>query len=182
MDYELRSERLVLKPVTEADTKAIFAITHENYELTKNMSWDPPKKIEETRAFIQITQNNFPLKTIAWGIHHQDSFIGIISLENITNSENTLIVDKATLGYWLADNYQGKGFMTEAGHAVLQFAFMELKLHKVDVGHFSKNIASGRVIEKLGFKYIGEQKKHYFKNGEWHDHKVYELLAEDHLK
>lgn len=59
------------------------------------------------------------------------------------------------LGYVLSEKYWGRGIMPEAAEAVLRFAFEELGLSKVTVGHFPFNMQSKRVIEKLGFSYTG---------------------------
>jgi RimJ/RimL family protein N-acetyltransferase len=70
--------------------------------------------------------------------------------------------------------------MTEAGKRVLDFAFHDLKLHKLFVSHFSVNDASGNLIKRLGFRYVGEQLEEFQKQGVWYNHKLYELLDREY--
>lgn len=60
------------------------------------------------------------------------------------------------LGYWLGEPWWGNGFVTEAARQVGRFAFEELGAEKLTSGHFLDNPASGRVLEKCGFRYTGE--------------------------
>ena len=59
------------------------------------------------------------------------------------------------LGYWLAPRHWGRGYATEAGRAVLAAARDSLRLRRIEAGHFLDNPASGRVLDKLGFRPTG---------------------------
>jgi len=61
----------------------------------------------------------------------------------------------AELGHWIAPPLHGRGYMTEAARAVVDAAFTQLALHKVVVGCLAENVRSQRVIEKLGFRFVG---------------------------
>jgi RimJ/RimL family protein N-acetyltransferase len=65
------------------------------------------------------------------------------------------------LGYWIARRHWGRGFATEAGRAVLETARHSLRLKRLGASHFLDNPASGRVLEKLGFKPTGRIVPHY---------------------
>lgn len=60
------------------------------------------------------------------------------------------------IGYWIAKHYWGRGLATEAGQALIDYARHELAASVVTAGHYDDNPASGRVLEKLGFRYTGE--------------------------
>ena len=64
-------------------------------------------------------------------------------------------------GYWIARPYWGRGYATEAGRAVIDIARKALRLPKLDAGHFLDNPASGRVLEKLGFRPTGQTASRY---------------------
>ena len=180
--FELKTERLFLRLLQKEDVPEIFRIARKNPEITKFMSWDPPKKIEETQAFFDEGKKEFKKgKLVRWGIFLEKEFCGIVGLEGVTRQQRAWKFDKAELGYWLALKFQGQGFMTEATRVVLQFGFEKLALHKIMAGAVSENITSQRVIEKLGFRFIGVRKEHFFRHGKWWDHKVYELLAKDFI-
>lgn len=60
------------------------------------------------------------------------------------------------IGYWIAKPFWGRGFATEAGQALIDYARNELAAAVVTAGHYDDNPASGRVLKKLGFRYTGE--------------------------
>jgi len=86
---------------------------------------------------------------------------------------------RAEIGYWLAKPYWGRGIMTDVIAAYIEYAFGELQLSKLVAHVFEFNAASARVLEKNGFKLEGELRKHYQKEGELVDARVYGLLKED---
>jgi len=73
--------------------------------------------------------------------------------------------NKAEMGYWLSEDYWGKGLMTEAIGAALQFGFNEVGLNKIFATHFLENPASGKAMKKNGMIKEAELKDHYFYNG-----------------
>jgi RimJ/RimL family protein N-acetyltransferase len=65
----------------------------------------------------------------------------------------------AELGYWIGEPYWGKGFVSEAAHAAVAYAFTELELSKLVAGHFLGNEGSRKILLKLGFTDIGVSKR-----------------------
>jgi RimJ/RimL family protein N-acetyltransferase len=86
---------------------------------------------------------------------------------------------RAELGYWIGVPYWGCGYATEAAGAVLEYAFATLELHRVYAIHYSKNPASGRVLQKLGMTHEGRQRGHVLKWGEYLDEEVYGILRDE---
>ena len=113
---------------------------------------------------------------MTWAVFKDGSFCGIFSLIGLVRTHRALTYNKAELAYWISRQHQRQGIMTEAGRRVLEFAFAELKLHKLVVSHFSTNLASENLIKRLGFRYVGEQREEFQKDDQWHNHKLYELL------
>jgi ribosomal-protein-alanine N-acetyltransferase len=74
------------------------------------------------------------------------------------------------LGYNLARDEQGKGYMTEAVAAAVTFAFDTLKLHRVAASYMPSNVRSGAVLERCGFQIEGHAKAYLLINGRWEDH------------
>ena len=58
--------------------------------------------------------------------------------------------DRAELGYWIGKPDWDRAYCTEAAAAVLDYGFNDLNLNRIQAHHFSKNLASGRVIQKIG--------------------------------
>lgn len=72
---------------------------------------------------------------------------------------------RADIGYWIGFPFWNQGYATEAVGAVITYAFDELLLHRITASHFVRNLASGKVLEKLGMKKEGLLKEHLLKNG-----------------
>ena len=82
----------------------------------------------------------------------------------------------AELGYWLGDSYWGKGYMTEVVKAVIPYAFETFGLHRLEACQFGWNGASGKVLEKAGFRLEGCLREAICKEGEFTDRLIYGLL------
>lgn len=100
--------------------------------------------------------------------------LGAISLMEISARHH-----RAEMGYWLGVPFWNQGYMTEAAAALVNYGFSELNLHKITAGHFTRNPASGRVMQKIGMRQEGIQRQHVLKNGVFEDHVLYGLLADE---
>jgi RimJ/RimL family protein N-acetyltransferase len=100
--------------------------------------------------------------------------IGSIGLDHF--DEATI---SASLGYWLHSDYTGRGLMTEAVAAAVEFAFSQLTLHRLWLHAGVDNLASIRVAEKAGFRREGRLRDAGRGALGWHDVYVYGLLESD---
>ena len=176
---EIETPRLMLRPWTssEADVNAMWPYASDP-EFPKQMSWAAHTEKATTRAFLESNEKDLAEgKGINWAIIHGGKPVGSIGLGSMRWQVAAWRVDRAELGYWIAPELWGKGLMTEAAHHVLLFAFDAIGLHKITVGCLEKNIASRRVIEKVGFRHIGRQDDDVWRDGAWHAHLRYELTA-----
>jgi len=114
---------------------------------------------------------------ITWAIEREGRVQGVIGLDGITWQLRAWRVDRAELGYWLAPALWRQGLMTEAAHAVVRWGFETLGLHKIKVGCVSENGASRRVIEKVGFRYVGRLEDDVWRDNRWWSHLRFELTA-----
>lgn len=85
----------------------------------------------------------------------------------------------AELGYLLHPDYWGKGIATEAAQLLLRFAFDTLRLHRVEAVTRPDNIASRRVLEKLGMTEEGLRRQDVALHGRWHDSLLFAILDTD---
>jgi ribosomal-protein-alanine N-acetyltransferase len=83
----------------------------------------------------------------------------------------------AELGYWIGVPFWGNGFATEAGTAVVSFGFHTLRMHRIFAYHYAGNIASKRVLEKIGMRHEGTSRQHIQKWDRFVDLENYGLLA-----
>jgi ribosomal-protein-alanine N-acetyltransferase len=101
--------------------------------------------------------------------------IGVVGLRDIVHRE----VQSASIGYSIDALYEGKGLMTEAVEAVIQFAFEYHQLHRIEACCMPTNLGSRRVLEKLGFVNEGRLRESLRVAGRWEDHLLWGLLARD---
>jgi len=176
MNFKIKSDRLVLRPVSPEDVTDIYPQV-TNPEISRYMSWEPHKNIDQTHKFVErLVEEMKKDKTYTWSIFEKERFCGIVSLLAIKRTHRALTYNCAELAYWVSKEQQGKGIMTEACNLVMAFAFEKLKLHRLVVSHASAKKASKALIEKLGFHFIGIEHQAFKKNGKWLDHYLYELL------
>ena len=179
MQYTFDTSRLQLRLLQKDDAAMLWPYVSDP-QISKDMSWLPHKNIDETQAFIDNTLLSFDAgKSLTWCVFFENKFCGIFSLIGILRQHRSLIYNRAELAYWLGPAYQGKGIMTEAGIKIVDFAFNDLGLHKLVVGHHINNQNSKKLIERLGFKYLYTEEDVFNKNNEWITCQFYELKAKD---
>jgi len=177
LDLVLRTPRLVLRPPVAGDVDGLWPFVSDP-DLPRMMSWSAHKSKDETAAFLKIvTEAMAGGSDLNWIIEHEGKVAGTIGLDGIRFQFRAWRVDRAEIGYWLAPPLWGQGLMTEAATAVVRFGFETLGLHKVTVGCLEENAASRRVIEKLGFRYVGRLIDDVWRDDRWWSHLRWELTA-----
>jgi [ribosomal protein S5]-alanine N-acetyltransferase len=103
------------------------------------------------------------------------TLIGGLNISNVRRG----VAQAASLGYWMGTPHAGRGFMTDAVHAAVQFAFGALRLNRLEAACLPSNAASKRVLEKVGFRLEGRARRYLKIDGRWQDHDLYALLHDD---
>jgi RimJ/RimL family protein N-acetyltransferase len=145
----VRTERLLLRPGWIEDAPALFrAICDER--VVRNLANAPwPYRPEDAEAFLSRERSAAePAMLIFLRNGSAMELIGGIGFGRKPDG-------LTEVGYWLARDHWGKGYATEAGGAMLAAARDSLRLRRIEAGHFLDNPASGRVLEKLGFRPTG---------------------------
>jgi len=172
----LHTTRLLLRPWEISDAKALYTQAH-NPIIGKRCGWLPHKSVEESREIIEIVLNKSHSFAICLANNIPIGSIGLLSQgeSNLPIGEN-----EAEIGYWLGEDFLGKGYVTEATLRVLQYAFEQLHLTQLWAGAYEENIASQRVLEKCGFCYHHTLEDFLFPLiGERHTSLVYTLNREN---
>lgn len=110
--------------------------------------------------------------SLSWRDRSPREVIGTASLTEITRGP----LQSCLLGYGLDQRAQGRGVMTEALRAVIDYAFTTLKLHRIKANYTPTNRRSGAVLKRLGFVVEGYARDYLFINGAWRDHVLTALL------
>jgi ribosomal-protein-alanine N-acetyltransferase len=101
--------------------------------------------------------------------------VGRVALNQVSRGA----LQSAYLGYWIDVERQGKGLMTEAVRAALDFALGPLGLHRVQINIMPRNVASRRIVEKLGIRDEGVALRYLEIAGAWEDHRMYAVTVEE---
>jgi RimJ/RimL family protein N-acetyltransferase len=144
-----RTERLLLRPAWGEDAPALFsAIADER--IVRNLASAPwPYLPEHAQAYAGTERRpGEPSFLIFRRTAGDPRLVGAIGMGPRPDGE-------LELGYWIARPFWGLGYATEAGAAVLRLARDGLRLPRLSAGHFLDNPASGRVLQKLGFRPTG---------------------------
>jgi RimJ/RimL family protein N-acetyltransferase len=172
----LHTDRLRLRPVADTDADALYALQSSESVLRY---WDAPPWQGRDRAtrFIAACRQMADEGTGARLMIERaadGSFLGWCSVSRWNPDYRS-----AALGYCLAEAAWGHGYATEAARALLQWAFETLDLNRVQAEADTRNGASARVLEKLGFVHEGTLREDCVVNGDVSDSWVYGLLRRE---
>lgn len=177
--YRLRTRRLLLRALADGDASGLWPLVSDN-RLTPFLAWEPHRSPEETESMVAaLAEAQQAGKGFHWVASHAGQIVGLVSLIDVRRQHRCWTLNRAELAYWIGLPYQGQGYATEAAAAVAEFGFDKLQLHKIRVYHAADNPASGRTIAKLGFRFVGEEKEAFQKDGIWRHLRHFELLASE---
>ncbi|MEG4004568.1 GNAT family protein [Microcoleus sp. Pol11C1] len=172
----IETERLLLRKITLNDASDMFEYAC-NPEVSKYTMWSTHTSIEDTKYFLKsITKMYKRRELVDWGIVHKadKKFIGTCGFV-----EWSMTHSRAEIGYALSRNYWGEGYMSEAVNAVIEFGFREMLLNRILARCEVSNIASARVMEKVGMQLEGILRQHLFVKDRYWDLKLYSILREE---
>lgn len=175
---QLESDRLILSELNIQDLHLLHAL-HSMPEVDEFNTLGIPKDMGETRNFMNavlLDQRSRERKHLCWTVRKKSdqTFMGIAGL--ILFAER---FQMAEIYFKLSPVFWGLGYATELAHRILQFAFKDLNLHRVEAGVATENTRSIRVLEKLGMKREGSRRKILPIRGEWKDNYHYSILEEE---
>lgn len=170
---QLETDRLLLRQATLEDAEAIFAIFSDP-KVTQFHDLHTFTRIEQAIEVIERRANGFASgRGIRWGIaRHTDNFL-IGSCGFTWNRA----ANAAEVGYELASPFWQQGIMGEALQAILQYGLAEVGVQSVIAEVMLDNIASKKLLEKLGFQSQGILRQHGFWKGQYHDLEQFALSS-----
>lgn len=175
----VKGDGFQLTPVARGDVEGLY-LHMQDKRLTSFLAWAPHKDITQTAAVVDALIAAMEQDAAYhWTLRVADEVAGLVSLIDLKRRHLDWTLDRAELAYWLGVPFQGQGLATAMCREVLGLAFSQLRLHKVIVMHASGNHSSARLIDRLGFRYVGEERQAFLKADRWYDLKRYEMLAQD---
>lgn len=173
---ELETRRLKLRWMSEADTEAHYAVFSDP-EVARYWSRGAWTELAEARESIEQTLANYASGDglrLGLELRGGGQLIGNVCLFHFVDGSR-----RCEVGYALARAYWGQGYAAEALDALLGYGFDTLDLNRVEADIDPRNAASGRVLDKLGFKREGYMPERWIVNGEPADTVFYGLLRRD---
>lgn len=173
-ETEIRTPRLLLRPLTFADIPALFdAIDASRQFLERWLPWAEAVRGQgDLRVFIDRCQRRNGEGEAHRGIFEPAGRLaGHISIEDAVPARRA-----AELGYWVRQDRAGKGFSTEAARALLRWGFRNLDLHRVTAYADVDNEPSAKVLLKCGFTREGVMRHRLQDGAGWRDHTIFGLL------
>ena len=172
----LETPRLRLRHPRPEDAEAVFAIFGDPVAM-RYWSHEPLADLGAARAYLASIDAGFAARALfQWAVAErgQGHLIGTVTLTSWDRTNR-----HAELGYMLAPARWGEGLASEAVRAVLAFGLPALDLHRVEAELDPRNAASGRLLERLGFRREGLLRERWFLYDEWSDSALYGLLRSD---
>jgi len=177
MDNILKSKKIYLREMEEKDWVDVHKYASKE-KVCKYQVWGPNTKTESENFVRQsISDANQKIRSrfvFAIILKENGNMIGTgeINIRNFTNKVGEV-------GYIINPEYWGLGFATETAKILIDFGFNQLKLHRIFATCDPKNIASSRVLEKVGMFKEGRMRENLFIKTGWRDSFIYSVLEQE---
>jgi ribosomal-protein-alanine N-acetyltransferase len=177
----LRGDRVTLRHPSMADFQAWVDLRAESRDFLK--PWEPTWPLDDlTRAAFRRRIKRYhrdiredsgaPFFVFRTG---DDRLLGGLTLSAIRRG----VSQSASLGYWMGERWAGQGYMSDAVRTVLDHAFDDLRLHRIEAASMPTNSRSIALLEKAGFTREGFARRYLLIDGRWQDHVLFAMLADD---
>ena len=166
---DIETDRLILRPWQTSFAQQMFDNWATDKDVTKFLSWEPHKNVEETKQVITMWTQELNYN---WCIFDKSINEAVGSISVVKRADRDFYCE---VGYCSSKKVWNKGYMTEALKAVINFLFDE-GYNKIELRHAVDNPASGRVMQKAGMTYQGVSPCSSFLRGVFHDCKMYYIL------
>jgi len=174
----IETERLRLRPFTLDDVPDVQRLAGDWDVASQTSDSEIPQPSMEGQ-WLKIRQERFDRgEGVDFAIVHREQgfLIGAIGLGIEYKQDESM-----QLGFWVGKSYWNRGYCTEAAQAVLKYGFEVLGLHRIYSRHFTRNPASGRVLQKIGMKHEGTLRETFKKWGKFEDLGVYGILINEYI-
>jgi len=174
---KLTTQRLVLRGPMEKDMQPMFDI-HTDPDVMRYYGVKPYDTLDKSKKHLDwLTKLHREEIGLRWIItlKDRDTCIGDVGFYDWEKKHS-----RAEIGYILGKQYWGKGIMTEAIKAALDYGFNEMNLNRIQALIDPRNNASKRVAEKHGFQYEGTFRDYEYEYGDFIDLNMYSVLKREY--
>lgn len=178
-ETELAGFRVLLRPAVSSDYRSWLTLRSRNekrlrpvepawpadalsqeYFARKVQSHDRDRRLDRAHCFLIFDR-------------HSGALVGGMNLNAVIRGA----AQYCSLGYWIGEEYEGQGLMTESGRLLIGHAFGALNLQRINAACLPDNTRSSALLNRLGFNEEGFARKYLQINGLWRDHVLYGLCA-----
>ena len=166
-----------LSLLSDVHTQEFFDLATQNRNHIREwMFWiGDDFSLSDAKQHIKLALERFAMNNgLEAGVWAKGTLAGCVRLNYID-----WIHKNTELGYWLAESFQGQGLATKASRALIDYAFLTLELHRVEIRCMSENLRSRRIPERLGFTQEGVLRQVRWRKDHFDDHVVYGMLASE---
>ena len=170
-------DEIEIRMLEESDAETVFALVDRNREYLRQwLIWvDASDSPEVVRQYIRDSKRRYENKeSLSAGIWLSGKFVGAIGVVGYEWPSRTI-----EFGYWLSAYQQGKGIVTRAVAAMINNAFNDLGMNRVEIHCATGNTASRAIPERLGFKQDGVMREGDLLNGKFVDKVIYSMLVSE---
>jgi ribosomal-protein-serine acetyltransferase len=170
-------EETEIRLLVDGDAERMFALTDKNRDYLREwLPWvDGARTVEDTRIFIKGSLEQFAANEgFSAGLWHRGEIAGAIGFHRIDWPNR-----RAEIGYWISAEFQGKGIVTRAARAVVDYSFNELGLNRVEIHCAEGNRKSRAIAERLGFRQEGVLRGSGLLYDRYVDMVIYGMLKEE---
>jgi ribosomal-protein-alanine N-acetyltransferase len=176
---EMRTERLILRAFRTEDAKDVQRLAGDREVARTTLNIPHPYKDGMAEEWIATHAGSLEDGTnLVYAIVEAEGNQLLGAINVAINQKHR----RGNFGYWIGRSFWGRGFCTEAAGALLACCFDQLGLHRVHAHYLAGNLASGRVMEKIGMKQEGCLREHIEKDGKMHDVIEYGILSSDYIQ
>ena len=175
----VQTPRLLLLPIEPSDGPELWeAIDSSRWHLERWLPWVPFNNTPEaTQRYAEASAADWDAgRAVRFVIRDRrtQGLLGVVGLDSCVHIHRA-----CELGYWLKREATGKGLMTEAAQACVDFALQRMGAHRIRCAAATENYASLQVIARLGFRFEGIAREAEYVGSRWLDHAVFARLATD---
>lgn len=175
---ELGTARLVVRRFRPADVPT-FAAYRSDPEVARYQSWDVPFSEEQAERFVDGLSEDDPDTPGSWFQFAVAEAAGRTHVGDVAAYVDADDPRQARVGVTLAADVQGRGYGTEALTALLDYLLVDRGKHRVTADCDARNVASARLLARVGMRREAHHLRSSWSKGEWTDEYVYAVLADE---
>ena len=175
----METARLILRPWEEADAQALYRYAKDE-SVGPAAGWTPHTSVEYSREIIRTVLSR--PETYAVVLKSAGEPVGSVGIMFPPGGSAPMEEGEAEIGYWLGEEYQGRGIMTRCVEALCGLAFSELNINRIQIQCAVGNTKSSNIPRRLGFTLEGIARAGELQaDGRFSDIEVYSLLREEYI-